>query len=265
MHEFARCRRAFYYKEIKRLERIDLPSALHIGKTCGEALAKIHTAEKFTLNLIDNFFEELTEEHLDTKPHENSTLKDLCMLWATLRNYPCREKGQPEYEWEGEIDGVKVAGKVDLYVKKTPYEFKYTSQPNNYDSYTLADQIGFYMLGTGATRAVARIVKKPQFRPTQLETTRDFLSRCTESLGVEKNWVYQDIKFYKADFHDYQKKLIKKVKLIRKEIDRLGDSIDLYYRTAPEYCKQPFICIYLPICESNDIISKYLYTKRKED
>mgnify|MGYP001609285227 CR=1 FL=1 len=268
---FLRCRRAYYYQEVKNIEAKELPQSLWVGKLCAELLSVLHSKkEEHPNHKVSRIIDNLMADYQDSNPGENRRLQSLCILSAMIDKYSQLEackvlKGLAEYKWEVPMTKTyTVAGTVDLFDKggKRVYEFKYTTSPDNYNEYTMADQVALYMWGTKSHKATARLFSKPNIRATQLDPTRDFLKRCTAYYNKRGVSVYKDLTFYQSDFQDYQETLLTRMKIIAGEILSAGKDIAKYYQTTKVQCLSPFVCQYLPICKAEGKISKYAFVTR---
>lgn len=276
MSSFLLCRRKFYWSYMMGLELIELPEALRLGKAFHEFLEKFYITTKGLTAHIENIVSNV--EAVKLKDLEFGKIQgellilgfmlaydELCSKMA-YKQIDYRLGGVPEHfwEWVSEDELITLNGYVDLYHKNSNYiaEFKYTSNPTNYNIFSMRNQLALYFLGTDCDKAIVRTFRKPYSTRKKDILCGAVVAKVKEDVLARPKYYINDTIYYRQEFETIIKdEVIPRVKLIVSEIRnclKSDDPVHQFYQNIGYHCDD---CMYIHICKTGGV-PESLYQKR---
>lgn len=252
---YLRCKRKFYWANIRKLEPVELPQKVELGKQASVALLHLYRGILQLDPIIDSFGSKTIDELQLSKDYLS-----LIGFMKAFKEYNATA-GEPEVEWFIDLnENTKIHGFIDLVTPEhNLVEFKLTSSPDYYNSFTLRDQVGLYSF-TGKYGSINIVLLQlPKIRASNTMYAKLYVDRI---YGLTKNnpEKYITVKtYYPFEFLPFKQEILDKFSKISEEIATLGNDITNYYQNIMPDCMD---CSYYPICMSGGIPVN-LYTRRE--
>lgn len=245
---FKACRRMYQLKYIEKVEPIQSPEALEIGKNYHK--------------MIDDYYK-------GEEPPEIFT-KEVAMFFAFKKYIVPRinivktevkfEKNDVEHclNFVGIIDGITEDG-VLVEHKTTSHDFDEYEYGLQWDEQLLA-----YMWLTGKRKIIYTLIKKPTIRQKKDETDEEFYQRMLEWYDVDTDSKARLIEIERAD--EEIKQFEKELFVMCEEMIYAQSKPDkLFFKNTCHCTAYGRRCEYAPICLNYDPNQEYIgFTKREE-
>ena len=254
-----------------------------MGSIWSEVLDVIHTNETSNVDLKDRcemVLAKYDSMYLVEKEGRKEIPQELGKIHALSRAYcesPYIEvKGQTQAEFHWDFpDFPRVHGYGDLLVQLSTdpacwiYEFKYSTNPDNYSKFTMSDQLSTYFLGMpDAVKAIVRVFQVPAMRQGANEEMGAFVERVYSDIKGRPRHYVKDNSYWRSEFAEDMEMVKTKARLINEDIHRTlhlfsegGLGVGAWMQNK-QACFSPFPCHYLPICENGNV-SEDIYAKRE--
>jgi hypothetical protein len=246
----------YYYQDILGTQSIEPNLAMTLGSLLHCRLHLLHADSTVSPNIIQMCKDNSGKYVADIK-HIMSDMPDVptsvLLLKGLIKGYsqiPSLElKGQIETRVMTIEEGYSLKSFTDLIVEDRIYDYKYCKNPDYYTKFTCENSSGIYLLHHPKAKSITfRLIRNPELKKGKSESDDEFVERMTNDILRRPKWYVTDKTFYRSEF-DFNK--------IKKELISMSEEITLsidkgmeYFRQNRSACYQPFMCDYLPLCES---------------
>jgi hypothetical protein len=265
---YGKCYRMWWLSYMVGLERVNPPIRLLAGKIFSECL------DQLLSNNPQSTYQQVIQKYSSYKDEKGEFPRELLMITAwmeALEQLPIsEEKGEVQYEFTwSDLDYPRIHGFLDFVRMdaddKPSYakEFKYSSNPEGWNKFTLCNQLGTYFLGVEIPRIEAVIFKVPQLKMKKgknEESGEEFKDRVKKEILLNKLEYITKQNYYRNEFNLEEVK--RRYQVMTKELyDRLQVGESAFWMTDNrETC---FRCDFLEICSNDGIVSEQLYVKKQ--
>jgi len=284
--DYSICHRKFFWGWYHGLQLVEKSWPLQRGGWASKILGWLHSSKLTSEEAVSKykiFIEELIKQ--TTNPEDENKLYGHIDIWkmkAIFDVYIEMEmhtlKGTTEYEFRwNEPDLPKVHGFIDLVefvaYDHFGYEFKWTSDADNYRKFVIEDQLRAYFIGDpDINRMTVRCFVPPDTRQKsntkkQLgESIFDFYERMMVDIrktATERYFVDRTYWRTEFDLEDYKNKAARTAKEIINYLKEGG--IEPFYQNK-KACDHPFNCDFKSICENGikDPFAMEIYKRRNK-
>ena len=268
---YSSCHRKFYWSQMVGIESIQKSWAMKLGSCASVILGWLHD-ERIPIDQAvqkyRDYIEELIQQTMD--PEDSELIYGHIDVWKMKAMFNAYVKldlhtvrGITEYQFKWSEPGFpKVHGYIDLvqlltYENHIGFEFKWTSNADNYTKLTEGDQLITYFLGDPAIeRMTLRCFVPPLLRQKNAtkkekgESMLDLYERMYQDILSKNIYKYFiDRSFWRSEF-DLEAYKIKASMIAKEIVSYIKDGgMERFYQNK-RACFHPFVCDFLRVCEN---------------